>query len=315
MKTFLAFAFSAAVTWPAAAGPLVHNRVAADARWVVHLDVEALLRTAFGQTLAREALDPKLEEPSAALKKEYGFDFDWRRIRSVTLYGSEFGAPDKLGGVMLVDTDLDVAGGLEAARAKLAAAGRSGSSELERVEEGAAPLYRLLGEVFVAPGPEAPVIVGKVREATLNARKVLTRSAPSLKAGEGFGAFCQPGDGFFFVAAAQGFTESAPIPPQAQVLKMADGFRLQLGEVGKEVRANLALSTRTIEGAQQIQQIAQGLLALGMLTQADNPDLQNLLQGTRVARADKIVTLNLTLPSSMLSQKFVEEQLRKHGTN
>jgi hypothetical protein len=298
-----------------AAGPLDHGRVAADARWVVHLDVEALLRTTLGQTIAREALGPKLEEPTAALKQQFGFDFDWRRIRSVTLYGSAFGAPDKLDGVMLVDTDMDVAGGMEAALAKLAAAGHSSPRQLERLEDRPAPLYRLVGEVFVAPDPGKPVIVGKVREATLKARQVLSGGAPNLNKASGFGAFCQPGDGFFFVAAAQGFSDAAPFPPQAQVLKMADGFRLQLGEVATDVRANLALSARTAESAQQVQQIVQGLLALAMLTQADNQDLQTLLQGTRVSRSERIVTLNLTLPSSMLSQKFVEEQLRKHGAD
>ena len=311
MKTVLALALGAAACWTAAAGPLQKARVAADARWVVHLDVEALLATQVGQMLTREALGPGLDAPSAALKKQFGFEFDWRRIRSVTLYGSDFSGAEQLGGVMLLDTDMDVAGGLEAALAKLAAAGRSGARELQRLDDAPAPLYRMHDEVYVAADPGAPVVVGKAREAAVKARKVLAGGAPNLNGASGFGEFCQSGDGFFFVAAAQGFSELAPFPPQAQVLRMADGLRLNLGEFANEVRASLTLNTRTAESAQQVQQIVQGLLALAMLTQHDQPEVQTLLQGTRVARSDKLVTLNLALPSAMLSRKLVEEQLGK----
>lgn len=315
MKTLLALTLTAATVWTAVAGPLQKTRVAADARWVIHLDAEALFKTALGQTLAREALEPRLEGPSATLKQQYGFDFDWRRIRSVTLYGSEFGSPEQLGGVMLVDSDLDVAQGFESALAKLAAAGRRDAPELQRLTDSPSPLYRIMDEVYIAAAPGTPAIVAKSREVTLKAGKVLAGSAPNLDGASGFGEFCQAGDGFFFVAAAQGFSGAAPFPPQAQVLKMADGLRLNLGEFGNEVRASLTLSTRTSERAQQIQQIVQGLLALAMLSQSDNQDLQTLLQGTQVARSDKLVTLNLAVPSGKLSRKIVEEQGKSRGQN
>jgi len=315
MKTFLALALGAAATWTVAAAPLQKARVAADARWVVHLDVEALLATAVGQTLVREALGPRLDGPSGALKQQLGFDFDWRRIRSVTLYGSEFAGPEQPHGVMLVDTDMDVAQGLEAALAKLAAVGHNGARELQRLEDGASPLYCVKGQLFVAPTRGAPVIVGKARDATLRARKVLAGDAPNLDAAPGFGEFCQAGKGFFFLAAAQGFSEAAPFPPQAQVLKLADGLRFNLGEFAEEVRANLALSTRTPESARQIQQIVQGLLALAMLSQADNQDLQSLLQGTRVTLDDKIVTLNVALPSGKLTRRITEAQQQQREHN
>ena len=307
------------LAWTIAAGPLQKAQVAADARWVVHLDVEGLLATKVGGMLARESLGPALAGPSATLKQQYGVDFDWRRIRSVTLYGPDFKGASQPGGVLLVDTDMDVAGGLEAALAKVAVAGHGAGSPLERVADSTVPLYRILGEVFVAAAPGKPVVVAKARDATLRARQVLSGETPHLSSGTvqapGFSEFCQSGDGFFFMAAAQGFSELAPIPPQAQVLRMAEGVRLNVGEFGDEVRATVALSTRTIESAQQVQQIVQGLLALALLTQNNQPELQSLLQASRVSREEKLVTLNLALPPAIISKKLAEGPFGQRGQN
>jgi hypothetical protein len=316
-RLFATITLGVSLVWTAAAGPLQKAQVAADARWVIHLDVEGLLATKVGGMLARESLGQALESSSAPLKQQCGFDFDWRRIRSVTLYGADFKGAAQPGGVLLVDTDMDVAGGLEAALAKVAVAGHGAGCPLERVTDSTVPLYRLLGEVYVAPAPGKPVVVAKARDATLKARQVLSGEAPHLNTGvdnaAGFSEFCQSGSGFFFLAAAQGFSELAPIPPQAQVLRMAEGVRLNVGEFGDEVRATVALSTRTIESAQQVQQIVQGLLALALLTQNNQPELQTLLQASRVSRAEKLVTLHLALPPAIISKKLVEGQFGKRG--
>lgn len=314
MKTLNTFLLAAGITFTGLAGPLQKTHVAADAKWVIHLDVEALLETRIGKMLAREVIDPKLAKPTADLKQHLGIDFDWRRIRSVTLYGSDFSASRNFRGVVLVDTDMDLAHAFEAAQKKLAEVGGLKDGSLERSEEGPSVLYSLKKELYVATQKGAPVIVGKGREAVLKAREVLTGESPNLSKAA-FGKFCEVGNGFFFIAAAEGFSEAAPVPPQARVLRMADGLRVVLGEKGDQVTANLALSAKAADTARQIHQVLQGMVALVALSQTENPDLQSLVGGAHVGLDNQTVTVDISLPVAKISQKIVEKERRKQTGN
>ncbi len=312
MKTLPCLLLAAGTALTVLAGPLQKEQVAADAKWVIHLDVQALLHTTVGETLAREALDPNLVRPTAELKQHLGVDFDWRRIRSVTLYGSDFSASEHLRGVMLVDTDMDVAQAFAAAQKKLAEVGGLKDGGLERLEEGSAELYSIKKELYIATQKGGPVIVSKGRAAVLKAREVLNGSAPNLDSAP-FGKLCQAGNGFFFVAAARGFSDAAPVPPQARVLQMADGLRVVLGEKGDQVTASLALSAKTAEAARQMHQVLQGMIALAALSQVENPDLKTLVAGTRVGLDNQTVMVDISLPVARINQKIVEEERRKHA--
>jgi hypothetical protein len=315
MNTLAVIALAATVASAALAGPLQKTQLPADTRWVLHADLEALLTTSVGQTLAREALDPHLAKPKADLKQHLGFEFDWRRIRSITLYGTEYSGPERLRGVVLVDTDLDVAKALESAMQKLAQAGAAENGDLQRLEDGASPLYCLKEDVYVGIQPGAPVIVGKARRTVLKAREVLVGGAANLNSVPGFADFAgQPGS-FIVVAAAQGFSDAAPVPPQARVLKMAEALQMAIAESDGQVKATLALTAKTAEAARQMQQVVQGMMALGALSQVDHQDLQTLLAGLRSNLAGRVVTLELTLPAGRIAEKITEQERRKRGSN
>lgn len=300
------------VSW---AGPLQKAQVAADARWVIHLDVEALLKADLGKTLASAALDPYLSKAASELKTRLGVEFDWRRIRSLTVYGSDFTGPEQQRGVLLVDTDMDVAKAFETALARFSAGEGHDDRPLVRVADESTPLYCIHQELYVSAPAGKPVVVSRTRPNLTKAREVFTGAAPNLGGSKGFGEFCQADEGFFFLAAAQGFSEAAPVPPQARVLKMADGLRLSLGEISGQVQASLALSTKNSDGARQVQQVVQGMLALAVLGGSEDPDLQMVLNGTRVSLSERVVTLNLSVPSGKISQRILEEEKKQRGQN
>ncbi len=297
----------------ALAGPLKKAHVAAEARWVVHLDVEALLKSDLGKTLASAALDPYLSKASSELKTRLGVDFDWRRVRSLTLYGSDFSDPEQQKGVLLVDTGIDVAKQLESALARLSAAEGGDAKSLTRLGGESSALYSIHEELYISAPPGKPVVVSRTRPGVAQAGEVLAGTAPNLAGSKGFGEFCQADDGFFFLAAAQGFSDAAPVPPQARVLKMADGLRLTLGELSGEVRARLALSTKNTDGARQVQQVVQGMLALATLGGLEDPDLQMVLNGTKVSLNERVVTLNLSVPSGKISRRILEEEKKQRS--
>lgn len=315
MKALKILPLGLALAATALAGPLQTTHIAADTRWLLHLDMEALLAASAGQALAREALDPKFAKAATRLKRELNFDFDWRRIRSLTLYGAEYGGPERLRGVMLIDTDLDLTAGFEAALQKQAALGQAEDGDLQRLEDGPQPLYCIKEDLYIALQPGAPAVVGKARRTVLKARSVLVGGAPNLNTALGFAAFATAGRDDFLLVAAEGFSDAAPVPPRARVLKMAEGLRFTLGEAAGQVRASLTLNAKSAETAQQMQQVVQGMLALVSLSQTENADLQQLVSGLRVGVNDRQLVLNLTLPAAEVAARIAEAERRKHSQN
>lgn len=313
MKTWTTCLLALSLSTGALAGPLQPAHIAADARWLVHLDTEALLATTVGQTLAREALDPKLAEVASALKFHLNFDFDWRRIRSLTLYGWEYGGPERLRGVLLVDTDLDLVAAFERALQKQAEWGRAQDGDLQLLEGGPQPLYCIKEDLYVALQPGAPAVMGKARRTTLRARSVLVGGAPNLHTAPGLANLANAGPGEFLLVAAEGFGAAAPDAPQARVLKMADTLRFSLAETAGQLQAALTLGARSAETAQQMQQVIQGMTALVALSQTDNADLQKLVSGLRASVNDRQLQLSLTLPAADVAAKIAEDQRRKRG--
>src|SRR5688572_16390201 len=88
----------------AAAGPLKIENVASDAKWVVHLDVEALRESKLGSHLISNFLQPKIDE--TGFLKKANLSIHLTNISSVTAYGPNFEKDGE--GVLLLKTSADV---------------------------------------------------------------------------------------------------------------------------------------------------------------------------------------------------------------
>jgi hypothetical protein len=292
------------------AGPLQKHHVAAEAKWVLHLDVDAFKATQLGAYIGGE-LDQKLAKPKADLKAQLDFDFDWRRITALTAYGTGF-RPDEQGkGILLVYTDMDLQKALEAVIDKQQG-GNAEAGPVKRLEPGPLPLYLINDDLYVAPQPGRPVLVSKFHQEILKARPVFAGQAPTLAASDAFGDLLSAPGALFFLAAAQGFNEVPQMPPKARVLKQAEGLRLIISETAGQLGLNALLKTKTPEVSQQVQQVLQGLIALGTLSQPDNQDLQQLIQATKVAAGDKSVTVNVQLPADKVIAGLQQQAQKKH---
>ena len=304
MKKHLTFGALALVTgWTALAGPLQRQHLAADTQWVLHFDTEAFLKTHLGDTMAREQIDPKMTKARADLKAWFDFDLDWRRISGVTIYGTDYTSPESQRGVVVVYTDMDFAQGLDGAIGKLEAAGAAEAGSVKHLGEG---LYEVK-EAVVATEPGFGLVLGKSKDKVLQAREVIHGRSPNLQAGPAFSQFPAAAGGFFFLGAAEGFSLNASLPPQANVLKMADGLQLTLGESGPNLVANLGLLARDAQVSQQIQQVVQGLIALVSLSQTENPEAQQLARGLQVRQAERLVSIELALPLEQVFRKIAEK--------
>jgi len=302
---FMILALAGAVAWAegaAWAGPLIRAQLPAEAKWVLHLDLDSFRSSQVGAFLTAEKIAKDMAKAAADLKTYLDFDFDWTRINSVTAYGTDFSPRDQARGVLLVHTSLDVQQGLDTAIAKQAQAGVDGN--VQKIEDGSAPVYRVRDEVFVAFPAGGPVVLAKAREMLDQGLGVLAGQAPNLAGTQTFLDFPPAPAGFVFLGMAEGFADQPHVPPQAQVLKMTDAGQVVAGETGTALFVTVTLRAKTMEVSAQIQQVIQGLLALGALGQPENLEWQQLIQATRVTKQDRMVTVAVQLPVTTLVEKL-----------
>ena len=293
----------------AVAGPLQPTQVADNAKWVLHLDVENLLTTQFGAFVEREFLEKKLSKPVGKLEEQFGIAFNWRDVKSITAYGTDFKKTTQGEGVLMIKSTFDFASALNSVIEKLEAIGAV--SPLEKFQSDAQLIYSAKNEVFGAPVGKDVFLVSKSQSQLEQALSVLAGKSPNLTAAKSFPSMNNAPSGFLTAAVADGFQTAAKLPPQANGLKNAESGRIVAGEKADKVFVNLSLNTRDSESATQIQQVLQGLLAFAVLTQQENKDLATLVQGATVGGADKMVTLNLEVPCEAVIAKVSEKKSKR----
>lgn len=286
----------------AVASPIPKNQVAADAKWVVHLDAEQLMRGKIGTFLVDNLLNPRSQEMREKVKQELGVEWDWKRIQSITAYGTGYKPQEDETGVLLIRTSMDVKAALDAAIEK-----RMPQLSIQKVEETSFPLYRLSDQGGFLGLQQGMVMVGRDRKAIDRSMEVLSGRAQSLEGAKALEDYPETSFGFFFLAVAEGFGQQAELPVSAAIFKQATGARLVLGEDNDRLRLNFDLKAATSEVTQQIAMVGQGLLALAAMNSGNNPDLQKLTQSAAVTSAGKCVTLAVTVPVADVIARINEE--------
>lgn len=288
-----------ATTLSTIAGPLKPDQISAEAKWFIHLDAEKLLTTELGGQLGRQVLDKQLAKPVRDLD-QWGIDFDWRDIRSLTAYGTDFKKAASGHGVLLIESSFDFAEAIEVVLDRLLAAGAT-EKPVEKIQSEPFAIYSAKDEAFGTAFGKDMFLIARSRADLESARSILdgkTRSAAaSMKLPKA------RDDSFLIAAVIEGFQAHAPLPPQASGLKNAQSGHITASEKADKVFLSLSVNTRDTESATKIQQVLQGLLALAALTQDSNKDLAQLAQGAKVSGADKQVTISLEVPSQTLLAK------------
>ena len=308
MKYTMQILAAALLATTVAGGPLQKEQVSADAKWLLHLDVDQLRTTRVGEVLVKEVLEKNFSEPKMKLKNDLGFDLDVSRISSITAYGSDYG-PGRAGKVLLIKTDLEFQKALDGAIEKFASQGDE--VPVKKLEGDDAGLYSIHNEVFVAFLPGHLVAAGRSIGSVKKEAAVLSGKSPNIVSSKTFSQFPGSKKNSFFVASAESFNSDATIPPQAQILKMADGGQVVLGERGDNLFLSISLRAKTSEVVTQMQQAIQGFLALISLSQQGNKDLLQLAQSAKVSADDNIVSLSVEFPADSAIEHLREQHQHK----
>jgi hypothetical protein len=278
---------------PLTAAPLDRSQVAADAKWLLHLDFEALLKSQLGARLEKMIVAEAGED-----LKEANLDLSaiLKGTKSVMAYGTDFNSGKDGKGVLVWQGAKEIEQLVSGLLVQQAEATKAGQGNVKLVRDGAHPIHAFGEDMHVMAWPEGGLILGRAVDQIDEAIKVLEKKAPSLKDKPIFADYAPLPGGFFFLALADGFNQAADVPPQASVLKLTDGGRLALGEADGKLRLQLTLKAQSDEITQQIQQVVQGLLAVATLSQSQQPELQELIRGAKVNSEKKRVTLDLAIP-------------------
>jgi len=290
----------AAGTLCATAAPLDARKVSSSAKWLTHLDFEAFRGTKLGRYLIAELIQPKIDASEEA--KKLNLSINLQNIAGITAYGTALEKESE--GVLLLSTTADVKNDLNKIAGMLLASGASNAvtTTLEPYL-----LYNFGQGVFVAPGSDGLVLLGKSK-ASIDAARGLAQGKGETLAAKGayLSEAAKNTGGAFFMASITGIGEGMPLPAQAQVLKEARGGRFLLGEQGDDLLLRLSFEGKDDESALKMQQVIQGLLALVSMG-TDEPEITRIASSTKVSSETRNVTVALKFPVSDAISKIREE--------
>jgi len=317
MKLKLALvATLATLAGTAIAGPLVKQNVAHDAKWLLHIDLDQLRASKLGQYLLNEIVVKKVEAAKAE-GNPFVTNMDVLKIvgqlHSLTAYGMSFEGGEKLDGVLLLQVEPETRKILEGLAGGLLL---KGDGTLTKTNEGGHVLYSLKDQLFASPREDGLVLFSKSKQSLEEALAVVSGKAKNLAHSKAFSDFPPVADSFMFLVVAEGFQDHLPIPPQAQVLRQADGVRVVLGERASNLFLNIALKAKDSEVLKPIQQVVEGMVALGTLSQSENHELQQLLQSIKIVATEKVLSVSAAYPVeafiSRAGQMLAEQQKHHH---
>lgn len=300
-----------------AGSPIQKEQIAADAKWLVHLDVDKLRSTTVGDYVIKQVLNTKL----GALTRQFDFDLDWNKVNSLTAYGSAFQSKSSFDGVVLIKTELDLRKPLDAAIEQTLQENGNKRPPIQKTQEGQVTTYSLKDNIFASFQSGRPVIVGKSLDSIRKAGEVLSGTSANLASTKTFSEFPKSQKSFFLLGAVKAFNPNPGFPdqggdgetlnPKAKILKLADSGRVVLGEDANQLFLDLSLKAKSAEVVTQIQQVIQGMIALASLSQLDNQDLQQLAESAKVSSAGTIVSLKLGYPADQ-AVLLLSSNLNRH---
>ncbi len=300
------FLVSASVTGRAQAGEFDAKQVPSGVHWFLHLDVGGFKKTKLGQFALKQAKQagPELDQLAELLQFDFRKDLD-----GATLFGQ---GDDEKQWAILFQGKFKKVPLLAALKWKdgfkqLSEAGheiltwRDGKGEGQKTHFGT-----IVNEGLIA--------MGSSKQRLVQALNVLKGKAPALQPEQLGGLKLNKGN--YFLAGVVN-VKDLPIPPEARAFKVQSiGFRL--GEHGENITAHLLLNSTDEDSGLQIQQMLQGLLAMGQLQVAasDEPEAKKLaamLKNLKIARQKNMVQVDLAFPVAMVLEQLKLNVQKREG--
>jgi hypothetical protein len=264
--------------------------------------------------MLEKMLSRPVEELNSKFKLDINVDKILDGINSVTIYGTEYQSPEEHS-VLLIRASPDFEKILVGFLAGMALAGTNAPIQVTQTQDGSVSFYAIPDTAYCAIIPGKVIAIGRSREVTENAANVLTGKAPNLAAGAAFAEFGDVKEAFFFLGVAQGFNLGNGLPPQAKLFQAADAGRVVLGEEADQIFLHLALRGKNADVVAQMEQVVQGLIAIGSLSQPQDKDVAHLLHSIQVSTNDNVVNVGVDFPVDRAIEQLTQvrdQMIHKH---
>ena len=272
--------------------PLDTQIVADDAKWLAHLDMQALKDSMIGGFALARAKEEIAKENGTPVSID--IDLVAEEVHSVTAYGTSFDKEPGKSSVLIVRTGPRARSIIDAyiASMEMKLEGKTG---IKRLDDKAYDTYLIGNEVYASFLRDDLCVSSKSYDQIEKAQRVIEGESGNLEESDSE-LLIKIGAGFFFLATANGLDSIGEVPPQAKILQKAKGGQLVLGERGEMFRVNLALSTPDAEVSSQLSRIIQGMVALASFAEVGNESLNTLVNNLDVEETDRYVSFNIEYP-------------------
>ena len=286
------------------AAPLDGKQVAADAKWVAHVDLDtvktgALAKKALNWWLGNDLVKQRL----AAVKLFTGVDLT-KDLHGVTFYGSRLAQNT---GVVIVHAQFDKSRLAEIVRHKpdyRTADYTHHTLHTWTEKKGTLDEHVVTGCIF---DPEL-LIVGRDPTEVKAALDVLDGKAAALAGSDSPLADKVP-EGAVVMACVTGLSEAA-IPLKSPVVKQTELFWAALGEQGEEVFVRMKLVATSDEAAGQIEDIVRGFRATALLQHGSNENAKKIIKQLKVTTSQRTVHLEWRAAAADV-WRLIEQELQK----
>jgi hypothetical protein len=278
------------------ADKLDKRRVGSEARWLLHVDVQAVVGSTLFQ-LVREHHEmqedfemDELEE----LRTELGID-PFKDVLSVTLWGTGKSGSEA---VMVVEATaaidallprLSEVDGYRPIQVGTYAVHSFGEEE----EDGDERVFAYVHEARGAAG--RTVVLAHDKEMLVRGIDVLVGHAPNLAQASNPILRVSPEPGTMVLLAVDGIQELAHMDPTSQVARLAQSVTFELGELQEAIFARLVIQAEDEAKARQISDVLRGVVALASLVTASHdvpPGLVDLVQALRFESNGTFMTVD-----------------------
>ncbi len=296
------------------AEPLDLKQVSADAKWVAHVDVDAIRASTVAQKAYQQCLEKHkdAEKHLAKVREKLGMD-PTKDLHGVTFYGKQL---KKHTGVVIVQANADRKHLL--AKVKEAPDYRAvtyGSHKLHTWthRKGKKDEHAVVG-CFHKP---TVIVFGRTAVDVSEALDVLDGKSSGL-AGSNSPLIAEIPAGAIFLAGATGL-DGDELPCKSPLVKQSEALSIALGEHGGESFAMAKLATKSDEVADQVKAVVEGVRAMAALRHGSDADAMKIVKALKVAVADKAVTVELRVSADevwthlqKVRKRMADKDWKKH---
>lgn len=279
----------------AMAGPLDLKQVSADAKWVVHFDVDAMRESTLVQRIydkvvqAAPGAEQRLRQVTD-LVEHLGMDLT-RDLHGLTAYGMVVGKPD---GVFLVDANVDQKSLLEKAdQAPDHQATTHGAYQVHSWTDAKGKRHEHpMAGTFYKPNL---LVFAPTAEQVNAALDVLDAKSPVL-AGKECPLASKIPSGTLVLVRAVGLAD-AKLPWKSPLVTQSEMFGVSISEQGGKVCFQGKLIAKSKEMAEKAKSVVEGGRAMAELHHGQDAEAAKLIKALKVSVADVSLSVEFSAPA------------------